>query len=241
LIARLLVQHGRKVRALARDPARARTQLDPAVEIVRGDITNEATLRPAVEGTSHIIFTAGRRSGRPFTAGQIQRTEYGGVVNTLTAARDIGYAGRFLYMTASGTDRQSFWSLALNLYKGNTLRWRKRAEADIRASGLPYTIIRTGILTNQPGGTRAIEVTQHPLPLSPRYRIAREDVAAVFVAALEHPQTIRATFEIVWGKGPASRRWADLFDGLQSDEALARTAHEALTPVQRAAPLRNQR
>jgi hypothetical protein len=142
-------------------------------------------------------------------------------------------------MTASGVERQSFWSLALNLYKGNTLRWRRRAEAEIRASGLPYTIIRTGVLINQPGGTHAIEVTQRALPLSPRYRIARADVADAFVAALEHPQTIRATFEIVWGKGPASRPWANLFDGLQPDEALARTAPEK--PVERAAALRHPR
>ena len=217
LIARLLVRYGQNVRALARDPARATAQLGPDIEVVRGDITRGATLPAALEGVRHIIFTAGRRSGRPFTASQIRRTEYEGVINTLTAARDTKFAGRFLYMTASGVWRRSFWSVALNLYKGNTLRWRRRAETAIRASGLPYTIIRTGMLTNQPGGTRAIEVTQRSLPLSPRYRIAREDVATVFVAALEHPQTVRATFEIVWGKGPSSSEWTDRLDHVEPD------------------------
>jgi uncharacterized protein YbjT (DUF2867 family) len=217
LIARLLIQRGVKVRVLARDPTRAANQLGPDVEMVRGDITREATLPPALEGVRHIIFTAGRRSGRPVMAAQIKRTEYGGVLNTLAAARNTGFTGRFLYMTASGVARSSFWSIALNIYKGNTLKWRRRAEAAIRASGLPYTIIRTGMLTNRPGGIREIDVTQDPLPLSPRYRISRADVAAVFVAALEYPQTERATFEIVWGKGPASRRWRDLLAHIQSD------------------------
>jgi len=217
LIARLLVQQGAKVRALARDPTRAATQLGPEVEVVPGDITREATLPRALEGVRHIIFTAGRRSGRPVTAAQIKRTEYGGVLNTLTAARDVGFTGRFLYMTASGVARASFWSIALNIYKGNTLKWRRRAESAIRASGLPYTIIRTGVLTNQPGGTRAIEVTQDALPLSPRYRISRADVAEVFVAALKYPQTERATFEIVWGKGPASRHWTTLLERVHPD------------------------
>jgi len=219
LIARLLVEKGAKVRALARDPTRATTQLGPDVEIVQGDITREETLPRALDGVRHIIFTAGRRSGRPVMAAQIKRTEYGGVLNTLAAARSVGFAGRFLYMTASGIVRTSFWSLALNIYKGNTLKWRKRAETAIRASGLPYTIIRTGVLTNQPGGVREIEVTQKPLPLSPRYRIPREDVAAVFVAALEYPQTERATFEIVSGKGPAPRDWVCLLERIQSDES----------------------
>jgi hypothetical protein len=54
-----------------------------------------------------------------------------------------------------------------------------------RGTGLliAYTIIRTGILMNRASGQRVIEVTQLPLPLSPRYRIARADVAEVFLAA----------------------------------------------------------
>jgi len=69
-------------------------------------------------------------------------------MNTLTAASRAGFTGRFLYMTASGVGSRSFWTVALNLYKGNTLKWRARAETAIRASGLHYTIIRTGMLTN---------------------------------------------------------------------------------------------
>ena len=40
---------------------------------------------------------------------------------------------------SSGVERRSFWSIALNFYKGNTLVWRRRAEDEIRASGLAYT------------------------------------------------------------------------------------------------------
>jgi len=76
------------------------------------------------------------------------------------------------------------------------------------------------MLMNQRGGTHAIEVTQRPLPLSPRYHIARSDVAAAFVAALHNPRTERATLEIVWGKRSAVQSWGDLFDHVRPDEVL---------------------
>jgi uncharacterized protein YbjT (DUF2867 family) len=222
LIAQLLMEQRFPVRVLARNPTEAARHLSGAAEIVRGDITQPETLAPAVAGVRHIIFTAGRRSLHPGSERQIQRTEYEGVLNTLTAARHAGFAGRFLYMTASGTGRRSFWTLALNLYKGNTLEWRARAETLIRTSGLPYTIIRAGMLTNGPPGRHGIKVTQEALPLSPRYRIGRADVAAVFVAAMQHPRTVRTTFEIVWQRGAVP--WIDCFDHLEPDQISPPTA-----------------
>jgi uncharacterized protein YbjT (DUF2867 family) len=199
LIAHLLLERGATVRVLARDPARARTRLDGRIEIVPGDLTKKATLAPALAGVRHIVFTAGSRSGFPARESRIRATEYEGVNDTLAAASASGFSGRFLYMTASGVERASFASFCLNLYKGNTLRWRRRAEESIRASGLDYTIVRCGFLLNSPGGRHSLSVTQEALPLSLRYRIARADVAEVFVASLAHPRASRATFEVVWG------------------------------------------
>jgi len=170
--------------------------------MMAGDITKPETLRPAFAGVRHAVFTAGVHSGHPAREARIKATEYDGVLNTLAAARHAGFTGRFLYMTSSGVTARSFATFALNLYKGNTLVWRRRAEDAIRDSGLDYTIIRAGVLLNAAGGQRAIVITQQPLPLSPRYRIARADVADVFVAAMEHPRASRATFEVVWGTGP---------------------------------------
>ena len=202
LIAQRLMRDGIAVRVLARNPIEARAQLGPACEIVAGDLTKPDTLPRPIEGTSHIVFTAGRRSGRPTSEKNIRETEYLGVVNTLAAARQVGFSGRLLYMTSSGVTSRSFFAWALNVYKGNTLLWRRRAEEAIRDSALDYTIIRAGVLLNRPAGQRAIRITQETLSLSLRYRIARADVAEVFVAALSHPNASRATFDVVWGHGP---------------------------------------
>lgn len=76
LIARLLVQRGYQVRALARDAARATLQLDSAVDVVAGDITKPETLPAAVEDVSHIIFTAGVHSGRAARESLVKMTDY---------------------------------------------------------------------------------------------------------------------------------------------------------------------
>jgi uncharacterized protein YbjT (DUF2867 family) len=214
LIARLLMRRGVPIRVFARDPESAAKALPHPAEIVLGDVTIPSSLPAAVRGARHVIFTAGCRSAHPASERKIRLTEFGGVQSTLEAARASGFTGRFLYMTSSGVHHASFWTFALNAYKGNTLKWRAKAEALIRDSGLVYTIIRTGVLTNSPAGRHDILVTQRELPLSPRYRIARADVAAVFVAAMEHPRAASATFEIAWKAG--SPPWTEELDRLSS-------------------------
>jgi uncharacterized protein YbjT (DUF2867 family) len=222
LIARLLEERRCcSVRVLARDPARAKEALGRNVDVVAGDITQKGTLPGAIDGASHVIFTAGCRSGHPASQARIKATEYEGVLNTLSAAQHAGLAGRFLYMTSSGVATRSFVSACLNLYKGNTLGWRRRAEDAIRGCGLDYTIIRTGMLLNSLGRGRTIRVTQEALPLSIRYRIGRADVAKVFVASLEEPRASHATFEIVWARGDERKPWPAMLESLKSDSELA--------------------
>jgi uncharacterized protein YbjT (DUF2867 family) len=217
LIARLLTQAGVAVRAVARDPARATEALGPAVEVVAGDITHPESLPPAIENVSHIVFTAGLRSNRPAREESVRDTEYQGVVNTLRAAQRVGFGGRVLYMTAIGASTRSFAAAFLNLFKGNTLHWRERAEAEIRSAGVDYTIIRSGVLVDAPAGEHVIKLSQTRLPLSLRYRIARGDVAECFVAALDHPRASRATFEIAWGHRGPPEPWPQMLDRLQPD------------------------
>jgi uncharacterized protein YbjT (DUF2867 family) len=216
LIAQLLLQRGYRVRVLARDPTRAAPQLSPTVEVVAGDLTRPDTLTPAVRGASHIVFTAGVHSGRYAPERLVRATDYQGVLDTLAAAHSTGFVGRFLYLNSIGVTTPSLAATLMNLLKRNTLIWRRRVEDQIRASGLDYTIIRVGFLTNGLGGQCAVDVGQRALPLAPRHRITRADVAEAFVEALRHPQASRTTFEIVSGKGPLED-WNALFSRLRPD------------------------
>jgi uncharacterized protein YbjT (DUF2867 family) len=164
------------------------------------------------------VYTAGVRSGRLASERLIKEIDYDGVVNTLSAARLANLDGRFLYMTSIGGGvSRSLPATLLNLVKGNVLAWRRRAEDKIRASGLDYTIVRAGFLSNAPGGRRALSITQGDLPLRFRYRISRADVAEVCVAALRHRRASRAAFEMVWGRGPRREAIDDLLSALKPD------------------------
>jgi uncharacterized protein YbjT (DUF2867 family) len=75
-----------------------------------------------------------------------------------------------------------------------------KAEADdhVRASGLDWTIVRPGSLTDDPG-TGLVRVSRE---LGNRGPVPRDDVAAVLAACLTTPATIGQTFELFGGDTP---------------------------------------
>lgn len=215
-VVQRLQREGFRVRALARNAARARETLDPAVEIVEGDITKPESLPPAITGADHLIFTAGV-TRRPAPEALVRAINYDGLKHTLAAARQAGFAGRFLYMTTLGVTKPSLAAAFLDLMIRHTLRWRRQTEAEIRRSGFDYTIIRAGLLTNSPAGQRAVAIGQEQYPLAFRYRLSRADAAEAIVQALKHPNTRRATFDLVGTSGPPQNDWDALFQPLRPD------------------------
>ncbi len=206
-----------EVRILARDPIRARRDLPENTDICRGDLTQPQSLFPAVRGVSHIVFTAGAPSGRYASEDLVRRTDYEGVLHTLAAAREERPVPRFLYLNSMGVEAPSLAGAFINALKRNTMVWRRRVEDEIRASELPYSIIRVGFLLNRPAGCKAIDLRQDSPPLSFARKIARADVAEAFIAALDAPNTVHTTFDIAWGRGPRRDTWPDLFARLQQD------------------------
>jgi uncharacterized protein YbjT (DUF2867 family) len=126
-------------------------------------------------------------------------------------------------MTASGVTRHSIASIALNLIKGRTLVWRRRAEDEIRRSGLDYTIIRCGVLRSEPAGRHAIQISQRDTPMALWRRIGRPDAAEVFVQALQHPMTGRTTFDVMWSRRHGPTDWEASFSRLRRDPAVDQT------------------
>jgi uncharacterized protein YbjT (DUF2867 family) len=220
LIARRLSQRGGTVTVMTRSPERTRALVGSAIQVVLGDITRPATLGPAIDDADQIVCTAGVRSGRPSSQSKIRATEYEGTTHILEAAAASGFRGRLLYMTASGARTPSIWATFLNIYKGNTLVWRRRAEDAIRASGIDYVVIRAGVLLNVAPKRHAIHISQDDLKLSPRYRVARADVADVFVEVLDRPSVSCVTFDVVWGAGLYREGWTTALDALKRDPPL---------------------
>ncbi|MDQ6601516.1 MAG: SDR family oxidoreductase [Chloroflexota bacterium] len=129
-VARLLTDHGRVVRILTRGPARAQHLAGDHVEVVAGDVRDFATLARAMAGAETVISAIQGFSG---TGGDNPRTVDGeGNANLIRAAREAG-AGHFILVSVQG---------AAPDHPMDLFRMKYRAEQDLRASGLTWTIIR---------------------------------------------------------------------------------------------------
>jgi uncharacterized protein YbjT (DUF2867 family) len=100
---------------------------------------------------------------------------------------------RYVMVSAIGAGRPDEWSEEMRPY------YEAKAGADERLmeSGLDYTIVRPGGLTDEPGTGLVTVATDLE-----RGSIPREDVAAVLYAVLETPSSIGKTFELISGDTP---------------------------------------
>jgi uncharacterized protein YbjT (DUF2867 family) len=85
------------------------------------------------------------------------------------------------------------------------LRAKGRADAALAESGLAYTIVRPGRLTNDPG-TGLVRIAESV----GRAEVPRDDVAAVLAAVLAREDTAGLTFELVAGDEPVEQALAAL-------------------------------
>jgi uncharacterized protein YbjT (DUF2867 family) len=90
------------------------------------------------------------------------------------------------------------------------------AEDALRASGRPYTIVRPAWLTDDPPGAHALTFTQDPQADG---MLARADLAATLVAAVEHAGARGTTFTAFNEPGSPGRRWVSAFARLEADAA----------------------
>lgn len=91
---------------------------------------------------------------------------------------------------------------------------RRGAEALVRTSGAPYTVVRPTWLASDPPGHYAVTLTQDPCADG---MIARADLAAVCLAAVAEPAARGTTFAVFAQPGFARRSWASLFSSLERD------------------------
>jgi uncharacterized protein YbjT (DUF2867 family) len=115
--------------------------------------------------------------------------DYGGAVKLIEAAKAAGIR-RYVIVSSINADPDAPGDDTFAVY----LRAKGRADAAVRDSGLDYTIIRPGSLTNDPGtGHVATEGTGE---------IPREDVAATLAAVLADAGSIGSEFDLIGGDVP---------------------------------------
>ncbi len=203
---------GYGVRALVRNQAKAQGVLGEGVEFVVGSTLDAATLTPAMAGVRAVICATGTRV--PVGDDRPERVDYEGVRNLVNAAQTAGVQRFILISSALVTHSEH----PLNNF-GRVLDWKLKGENALRESGLAYTIIRPGGLTDQPGGMAGVQVDQGDKISG---IISRNDVAAAACHALDNITTYHTTFEIVNIPGdphPLDRAeyWQNLFAALKTD------------------------
>jgi uncharacterized protein YbjT (DUF2867 family) len=196
LVVEEAIKNGHAVRALARDPGKAR-RLFPDVDVVAGDLTRPDTLTAAVEGVDAIVFTHGSDGGGKAGA---EHVDYGGVRNVLAALS--GRSARIALMTAIGvTNREGDYNRRTEAHD-----WKRRGERLVRASGLPYTIVRPGWFDYNKRDEQRLVLLQgdrrHAGDSSDGV-IARRQLAELLVASLTSDEALRKSFELVALQGPA--------------------------------------
>lgn len=200
------------IRPMARDVAAARKNVGAEYAWVAGDVTRPETLGPALTGVSLVLCAIGatERSG----PNSPEHVDYGGVKNLTDAARAAGVRQLVLESSMGAGSGGGLLGMVLNLLSGDVLKWKAKGEAHLRASGVPYTIIRPGGLTDDPAGQTGIVFRQGDERSG---RIARGDVAEVMIATLDNPDALRKTFESFSDANARRDAWRTGFSALRPD------------------------
>jgi uncharacterized protein YbjT (DUF2867 family) len=161
--------------------------------------SNEEVAEALGSSTDAVVFAAGAGPGsgpeRKWTV------DYGAAVKLIAAAQATG-TDRYVMLSSIGADPDREGEDGFAVY----LRAKGRADTDLMASGLAYTIVRPTFMTDEPG-TGRVRIVEHA---GEDERVSRDDVAAVLAATLHHPETTKRLFEVAPGDVPVEEAVASV-------------------------------
>jgi nucleoside-diphosphate-sugar epimerase len=193
LLGRLLVERGDSALGLIRKSEQEDDLRAAGIEPVLVDLEGgaDADVAAAVRGADAVVFAAGAGPGS-----SIERKwtmDFGGAVKLIEACKAEGIT-RYAIVSAMGaTDPPAESDDVFSEY----LRAKAAADAALRESGLAYTVVRPGGLTDD-APTGAVKLGDR----LDRGQVSRADVAAVLVAVLDAEHAIGAEFDLLAGETP---------------------------------------
>jgi uncharacterized protein YbjT (DUF2867 family) len=186
---------------LTRHPDRARSTLAGA-ELVAGDAGDPAVLAAAVDGVDAVVMT----HGAPYGSGDYERVDYGAVPAVVDAlAGQTVPVALMSSIGVTGTDGSS----------SELLNWKRRGERVLRASGLPYTIVRPAWFDAGTGNEPKADLRQGDrVEYGP---VRRDHVAEVLVQAVLTPVAAGRTLEVFSADGGEIADWPTALADLDPD------------------------
>ncbi len=189
LLHPLLLERGHRVRGLIRNPDHASDLEALGVKPVFCDLEAEDDLSTHVGKADVVVFAAGAGPG----SGTERKwsMDRDGAIKLIQAAHANGI-DRYVMISAMDL-RTPRGSEVFQAY----LQAKLEADEALERSGLAYTIVRPGRLTDDPG-TGHVAMA----PALPKGQIPRADVAAVLAEVLESPSTSGLQFDVTEGPEP---------------------------------------
>jgi nucleoside-diphosphate-sugar epimerase len=146
-------------------------------------------LADVIAGADAVVFAAGAGPGSG--AARKLTVDLGGAVQLIDACHRAAVR-RYVMVSAIAADRHD--PRSEDVYQVY-LRAKSEADRALRESGLDWTVVRPGGLTNDDATGRVLIAAE-----TGRAQIPRADVAAVLAECLRQPATIGSQFEVVGGE-----------------------------------------
>ncbi|MDX1637813.1 MAG: SDR family oxidoreductase [Balneolaceae bacterium] len=191
LLTPILKENGHEVRGIIRKEEQAEDLCEIGAEPVVCDVEEHDDISDAVGEADAVLFAAGAGPGSG--AARKWTVDRDGAIKLIRAAKKNGI-NRYVMISAMGT-KNPHGGEVFRTY----LRAKEEADEALRSSGLDYTIIKPGRLTDEPGTGRVSLA-----PELERGEILREDVAAVLAEVLERPELSGKQFDLVSGDQPVT-------------------------------------
>lgn len=193
-----MAESDHEARALIRHPDQGpELQQMGATETVLGDLEHDCS--EAIKGCDAVIFTAG--SGPHTGPDKTIDVDQDGAIRLIDTAKAMGIK-RFVIVSSMGAEEPENGPEKLRHY----LQAKRNADEHLKNSGLNYTIVRPGQLTNDEG-TGKVQVSSRQAEFG---KIPRQDVARVLLAVLNSEATVNRVFDVVSGDTPVTDALAKL-------------------------------
>ncbi|GLI69068.1 hypothetical protein VaNZ11_013612, partial [Volvox africanus] len=238
LVTAKLLERGFSVRALdrARTNRSRAAQLFPgaAVEVFPADLRDRSTMLGLTDGVAAVCCCTGTTafpSSRWEGENGPRNTDWVGTSNLIDSTSST--IKRFVLVTSVGVERFTEFPFSiLNLF--GVLKYKRDSELHLQSSGLSYTIIRPGRLTDGPytsfdlntllqataGARQDVQLSARDDQRGEASRIA---VAEAVVQSLLLPSTCNRYYSIcsTVGEGPGkdTAKWETLFSSCDATEA----------------------
>jgi uncharacterized protein YbjT (DUF2867 family) len=189
LVVQLLVEQGHDVVGLVRRREQAAGLVHLGASALEADLTQLAPseLEPVLASSDAVVWAAGAGFG-----GDPVAVDAEACLALQRLADEVGVA-RWLQVSSMFADRPEHGPPFLQ----QVLAAKQRSDRALAGSGLGWTIVRPGGLSDGPGTGHVALGTGLPGGMVPR-----ADVAAVVVACLDAPATARRSFDLVAGPDP---------------------------------------